>query len=282
MPLRLMQIVLPERARGEIDRLLEDRKVLGSWPDGRSERLLVQLLVPAEECEELMDKLQERFSSTPEFQVVLSAPEAVLPRPEPEPAEPETISTSPEPPEPKLHRIGREEPYRAVTEGIGSPRLFLAMAALSSVVAAVGLLRNDLAVIIGAMVIAPLLGPNVALSLATTLGDTDLARQALRANLMGLTVAVTLSVAVGWLLPVDPSLPAIFHRTQVGPADIVLALAAGAAGTLALTTGFPGALIGVMVAVALLPPLVTFGMLLGAGKLSLGADGDRVSKVRAI
>jgi uncharacterized membrane protein len=90
------------------------------------------------------------------------------------------------------------------------------MAALSSVVAAVGLLRNDLAVIIGAMVIAPLLGPNVALSLATTLGDTDLARQALRANLMGLTVALTLSVAVGWLLPVDPSLPAIFHRTQVG------------------------------------------------------------------
>jgi hypothetical protein len=48
MPLRLMQIVLPERARGEIDRLLEDRKVLGTWPDGRSERLLVQLLVPAE------------------------------------------------------------------------------------------------------------------------------------------------------------------------------------------------------------------------------------------
>jgi uncharacterized membrane protein len=49
--------------------------------------------------------------------------------------------------------------------------------------------------------------------------------------------------------------------------DIALALAAGAAGALAYTTAAPGALIGVMVAVALLPPTVTFGMLLGSGHM---------------
>ncbi|MBN1434983.1 DUF389 domain-containing protein, partial [Candidatus Fermentibacterales bacterium] len=58
----------------------------------------------------------------------------------------------------------------------------------------------------------------------------------------------------------------------VDPGDIAVALAAGAAGAVSLATGAPTALIGVMVAVALLPPLATFGMLLGAG-LAVPARG---------
>ena len=70
---------------------------------------------------------------------------------------------------------------------------------------------------------------------------------------------------------------AIFPRlnvaTHLGFSDLILALAAGTAGTLAFTSELPGAVIGVMVAVALMPPLVAFGMLLGAGEaaLALGA-----------
>jgi uncharacterized membrane protein len=63
----------------------------------------------------------------------------------------------------------------------------------------------------------------------------------------------------------DPSTPEIASRTQVGFADVVLALASGVAGTLALTTGLPSSLIGVMVAVALLPPLASFGLLIAGG-----------------
>ncbi len=68
---------------------------------------------------------------------------------------------------------------------------------------------------------------------------------------------------------------AILHEgcTQVGFGDILVALAAGSAGTLAFTRGLAGAVIGVMVAVALMPPLVVCGMLLGAGHFApaLGA-----------
>jgi uncharacterized membrane protein len=70
---------------------------------------------------------------------------------------------------------------------------------------------------------------------------------------------------LGLLVAVDPAMPEIATRTKVGLSDIGLALASGASGALAFTTGISAAVIGVMVAVALLPPLVTCGLLVGAG-----------------
>lgn len=86
-------------------------------------------------------------------------------------------------------------------------------------------------------------------------------------------IAMVISIAAGMVLPFNPETPEILSRTQVALSDIALALASGAAGSLAFTTGVSAVLIGVMVAVALLPPLVTFGLLIGAGHLgmSLGA-----------
>jgi uncharacterized hydrophobic protein (TIGR00341 family) len=145
------------------------------------------------------------------------------------------------------------------------------MVLLSTIVAAIGLLHNNIPVIIGAMVIAPLLGPIMALALATTLGDMDLTKNSLKVNLAGIGVALLLSIVLGAFLSVDPSIPTIAARTNIGVEDVVLALAAGCAGSLAFTTGAPAILIGVMVAVALLPPLVTSGLLLGAGHFWLAA-----------
>jgi uncharacterized hydrophobic protein (TIGR00341 family) len=80
---------------------------------------------------------------------------------------------------------------------------------------------------------------------------------------------MTLSVLIGVLVHVDPTLSEVASRTRVGFGDIAVALASGCAGALAFTTGVSATLIGVMVAVALLPPLVTFGLLLGGGNLEL-------------
>jgi uncharacterized hydrophobic protein (TIGR00341 family) len=71
---------------------------------------------------------------------------------------------------------------------------------------------------------------------------------------------------IGWSFPIDVTVPAIQSRTQVSGGDIILALSAGCAGVLAFTTGAPSALIGVMVAVALLPPFAAFGLLLASGE----------------
>ena len=119
------------------------------------------------------------------------------------------------------------------------------------------------------MVIAPLLGPNVALSFATTLGDLPLALRAIKINSLGILLVFIVFIW-SFLLHVTPDMSGISSRISIALSDIVIALAAGSAGTLAFTTGAPAALIGVMVAVALLPPLIVFGLLCRSGFFAAG------------
>lgn len=265
MALRVMQIFVPKHSATAPDELLEGRDVLGRWHDSHKDQIVLHLLVPAEETEPIMDRFEQHFSSVEGFHVVLFPVEAVLPRPKVEPEDKQIPSAATEGIANEGKRVSREELYSEVNESIGVSRVFVGLTILSSVVAAVGLMRNDVAVIIGAMVIAPLLGSNVAMALATTLGDTDLLWRALFTNMVGIVSTFLFAVLVGAVFAVDPSIPAIASRTNVGAGDILLALAAGSAGTLAFTRGLSGAVIGVMVAVALVPPLVVAGILLGAG-----------------
>jgi uncharacterized hydrophobic protein (TIGR00341 family) len=120
------------------------------------------------------------------------------------------------------------------------------------------------------MVIAPLLGPNMAMALGTTLGDTALIRRSAKAATVGFALALGLAVAYGIVGPLPVEGGEITARTGFGASDLVLSLAAGVAGTLAYSTGAPSSLIGVMVAVALLPPTVVSGFMLGRGYWGAG------------
>jgi len=269
MALRLIEMVLPEKDGVEIHELLKEHKTLEyrqiSLPDGD---VLVRILLDAEQSEAVLDLLGERYAGKEGNRVVILAVEATLPRAEPEPEpgpEPEQPSPQEKPPE----RISREELYEDIKDAAQCSRVYLTMVVLSTIVAAVGLYYNSVAIIIGAMVIAPLLGPNMALALATTLGDLTLLRRALLTALAGIAMTMVLSVVIGLLLQVDPATPEMASRNGVGLGDLVVALASGAAGALAFTTGVSATLIGVMVAVALLPPLVAFGLLLGSGHAAL-------------
>lgn len=268
MPLRLIEIVLPKMERNDIQGLFDEETVVGHWQAQATDNgLLVKMLLSAEHTEAILDRLEEKFSYVDGFRVVLLPVEATLPRLK-ETDEAPALSETAQPEAKKENdadRISREELYTDISDSIKLSKVYLAMVVLSSIVAAVGLLRDNVAIVIGAMVIAPLLGPNVALALATTLGDFDLGRKALKANSVGLATALGLSVVVGFIVVVNPTSSEISSRTTVGLSDIVLALAAGSAGVLAFSGGVSTALIGVMVAVALLPPLVTFGLLLGSG-----------------
>jgi uncharacterized hydrophobic protein (TIGR00341 family) len=267
MALRLMEIVLQEKDGGEVLELLKEQPVL----EHRQVRLLdgevlVRILLDAGQSEAVLDLLEERYAAKAGNRVVILPVEATLPRVDPEPVD------TPEQPAPEKkspERIGREELYEDIKDAARCSRFYLAMVVLSTVVAAVGLYDNSVAIIIGAMVIAPLLGPNVASSLATALGDLALLRQALLTVLAGIAMTMVLSVIIGVLLQVDPASSEVASRTRVGLGDIAVALASGCAGALAFTTGVSATLIGVMVAVALLPPLVTFGLLMGSGQPAL-------------
>jgi len=144
---------------------------------------------------------------------------------------------------------------------------------LSTVVVAIGLIEDNVAVVIGAMVIAPLLGPNIALALGAALGDMPLMWKAIKTTLAGLATALLFSILIGIFWPLNASSQELMARTDVGLDSVVLALASGAAAVISLTTGLASVLVGVMVAVALLPPTATLGIMLGSGqtKLAVGA-----------
>jgi len=263
MALRLIEMVLGEKDGVEVRELLKEHTVLEHrqvrLPDGE---VLVRILLDAEQSEAVLNVLEKRYAGQDGNRIVILPVEATLPRAVPEragaPAQPLPEGKSPE-------RIGREELYEDIKDAARCSRVYLAMVVLSTIVAAVGLYYNSVAIIIGAMVIAPLLGPNVALSLGTTLGDLPLLRRALLTALAGIAMTMVLSAIIGVLLQVNPASFEVASRDAVGVGDIVVALASGCAGALAFTTGVSTTLIGVMVAVALLPPLVTFGLLLGGG-----------------
>jgi uncharacterized hydrophobic protein (TIGR00341 family) len=211
--------------------------VLGHWTYRIDEKKRVdRVLLEVEDTEPFLDWVDDTVIT--EYRVVLQAVEATVPRPE----------------------VEDEEPEQEATKGY-----YYALTALSVIVAAGGMLRDQTAVVIGAMVIAPLIGPNLALALGTTLGDTDLLARAAWANLTGVALALGGALGLGALVPVDPATSELAARTVIGIVDIALAAAAGAAGALAITRGGATGLVGVMVAVALLPPLVATGLLLGAG-----------------
>lgn len=113
------------------------------------------------------------------------------------------------------------------------------------------------------MVIAPLLGPNVALCLATTLADSHLARKTAIALAGGILLVVALTVLIGAYHPISAGLSELSQRTRPGLGDAAVACAVGVAAVLSYTSRLSTLLVGV--AVALLPPFAAFGLLLGSG-----------------
>lgn len=230
---------------------------------------LSRIVVEARHVEAVSDALVGHYGSEDGFRLTVTALEATLPKvEEPDKGKQQQDGLEAEEQDESQRetgRISRDELYEDLRHGSRLTVTYMVMVALSTLVAAVGLIRGDVAIIIGAMVIAPLLGPNIALALASTLGDLDLARRSLRTAWVGAAIAATFSIVAGIFLDIDPNNPELVRRTQATLGDIVLALSAGAAGTLAFTSGVPAVVVGVMVAVALLPPLVAAGLLLGAG-----------------
>ncbi len=219
---------------------------------------LIELMVSDEKLQGVMDSLQHLLSSSPEEVVIVLPVESHLPKSSDEERREEDKAVA-----------TREALFDQAEKSARLNSNYLVLVALSTLVAAIGLLENSVAVVIGAMVIAPLLGPNLALGLGSALGDSQLIRQALSTSAAGLSLALAISLVLGLLLPVEPISEQLMARTVGGIESIVLALASGAAAALSLTTGLSSVLVGVMVAVALLPPTAAVGIMLGAGHTEL-------------
>lgn len=233
----------------------EDFRLGLSGEDGMQQ---MRMLVADGQVQEALDTLQHVLGAQPTARLTVLNVEAVLPKP---PEEPDAAA--------KQTTMAREALYEEVSKGARSGSDFYLLVALSTLVAGIGLIENNVAVLIGAMVIAPLLGPNLALSLGTALADVPLMRRSAVTLLQGIVLAVTLSALLGLAWPGDVYSQELLARTVASWDSVVLALASGAAAALSLTTGLSSVLVGVMVAVALLPPAAAVGLMLGQGNTDL-------------
>ena len=232
---------------------------------------VVRLLVSDDKLQATLDALQNALGAQPAARITVLPVEVALPAPGRDEREQEDSATA-----------TREALYAEVERNSHLDANFLLLVLLSTAVAAIGLIEDNAAVVIGAMVIAPLLGPNLAFGLGTALGDSVLMRKAASTNLVGIALVVGLAAGIGALQVFDLSARELLVRTDVAPDSVVLALAAGAAAVLSLTTGLSAVLVGVMVAVALLPPAVTLGLMLGAGRLSQAAGAGLLLAVNLV
>ncbi|MEL6663482.1 MAG: TIGR00341 family protein, partial [Pseudomonadota bacterium] len=183
---------------------------------------------------------------------------------------------------PKLEKTGdekdalntqaiREEILDDVAKGAVFDRDFAVLVGLSTVVAAVGMNSGSVAGVIGAMVIAPLLGPILAFSMGAALGDGTTLRRAAGTLVMGVVIALLCGAALSLVVPIDLQSEELTSRAEVRLDAVALALAAGGAAALSVAKGQNSGLVGVMVAAALLPPGAAMGLFLGAGEFALGA-----------
>lgn len=139
---------------------------------------------------------------------------------------------------------------------------------LAIVVASVGLNVNSTAVIIGAMLISPLMGPIMGAGLALGINDTSLLRRSVRNLAVAASVSVLTSAIYFWLSPLSDAQSELLARTRPTIYDVLIALAGGSAGVIASTrrVNRGNVLPGVAIATALMPPLCTAGYGLAQGE----------------
>jgi uncharacterized hydrophobic protein (TIGR00271 family) len=147
---------------------------------------------------------------------------------------------------------------------------FFILIALSAMIATLGLIQSSPAVIIGAMLVAPLMSPILAMSMSIVQGDLRLLRVAAESTLSGILLAMGVSIVITLTSPTHINTSEILARTQPNLLDLLVALASGAAGGYAAARKeVAAALPGVAISAALVPPLGVFGYGIGTGQVEI-------------
>lgn len=259
--MRLIEAVFPASKRDQVEKALKECEP-DHWRFSATEEdecSVLRAFFTENGAQGLVDSLQDICENEDNWRIIVLPVEATAPKPEVD--------------EEKREKNGREksalreEIYDDVADGAELSLDFFILTFASAIVAALGLNADNIAAVIGAMVIAPLLGPILAISLGAALGDTKLLLRAGRNAIAGLALGFATAALIGAMFGVNIESDELVSRTIAGIDSVVLALAAGVAAALSIVAGISTALVGVMVAVALLPPAAAAGLFLGAGEI---------------
>lgn len=275
--MRLLHITIPAGARDRVEGVLEEHELQYTIADEGTDRGIDGVAtspVPTDEVEGVLEGLRSIGLIEEQYVVVLDVNTFVdadfgeEEEPEPEEADEEAQPT----------RISREELQTRASDLLPSRSVYATMTVVSAVIATAGVLMDSAAVVVGSMVLAPLIGPSLAASVGTVLDDEGLAQTGIRLQLLGVFLAILAATIFAVGVNVINLVPPDLVIVEVGQVDerlapdflaLAIALGAGIAGALSLATGISAALVGVMIAVALIPPAAVIGIGLAWGQPSV-------------
>ncbi|REJ05763.1 TIGR00341 family protein [Halobacillus trueperi] len=270
MNLQLIEVYIPDKHFDSINEKLNGYDHRSYWVSSESEeRMLVRILVQKNEVEEILNYLEEVSNVVEGFETLLIPVQTYISKETiHEETKEEKAQEDDEEEKSRLLRASRHELMNAAEKNSHITMNYSLLILLSAIVATVGIIKDSEAVVIGAMVIAPMIGPVISVAFFAILGDYKGLGQSAVSSLYGIAIVLFISIAFGYFTDVGMENAQYLDRTKVTLIDIPLGVASGAAGALAFLNRLSGNLVGVMVAVALLPPSVAMGMSIGDGSMT--------------
>ncbi|WP_312908029.1 TIGR00341 family protein [Natronosalvus caseinilyticus] len=273
--MRLVELLIPKQKREAVEETLKDEDIAFTLVEEGSRdepSVVITFPLPAPAVESVLDELRDVGIDEDSYTVILEAETVVS----------EKYDALEERYAQNTARISREE-LQAQAKDL-TPRFstYLVMTVMSVVVATAGLLLDSPAVVVGSMVIAPLIGPALGASVGTVINDRALFRRGIKLQAIGLGIGVVTAAAFAFVARttglVSPMIE-IFEISEIQGRlspdilSLVIAVGAGVAGAWTLTAGTSAALVGVMIAAALVPPLgvVGIGIAWGLPNVALAA-----------
>ncbi|NHN61120.1 MULTISPECIES: TIGR00341 family protein [Halorussus] len=263
--MRLVQVSIPAGKRELVADVLDEEGVdymLTDETSGREYTAIAYFPLPTAAVQPVLDKLQDAGLGEDPHAVIIDAETDVS-------RQYEELERRYSEENPDATTIAREEIRTEAREMTPEFPTFVAMTVISAVVATAGMLLDSPAVVVGSMVIAPLIGPAMGASVGTVLGDRQLFRRGVKYQFIGgfsaIAAATLFAVVVryGFLVPPETDILGISQvsgRLTPDFLSLAVALGAGAAGVLSLASGVSVAIVGVMIAAALVPPAAAVGI----------------------
>ena len=258
--------MIPAGKRAAVVRALDDEGVdyvVTDETSGREYTAVATFPLPTAAVEPVLERLREAGIDERTYTVIVAA-ETVISR-RFEALEEEYAEES----EHGGDRISREELQTKADDLASGLGTYVLMTVISAVIATAGLLLDSPATVVGSMVIAPLIGPAMSAAVGTVVDDEDTFRRGVRMQVLGVVVAIAAATLFAFavrslaLVPpgLDPlELAEVAERLAPNVLVLVVAIGAGIAGIVSLMTGVSATLVGVMIAVALIPPAAAVGI----------------------
>ncbi|WP_049922226.1 TIGR00341 family protein [Halopiger djelfimassiliensis] len=269
--MRLVQLTVPTGKRETVLETLDEREIDYVVTDETSNRgyaAVVYFPLPSAAVEPVLDELEAVGIDEEAYTVVVDAETVVSRRFQ-------ALRDEYEDGDVESERISRQELQTEAEEMTPTFGIYVTMTVISAVVATAGMLLDSPAVVVGSMVIAPLIGPALGASVGSVIDDEALFRQSLLYQLLGVVLAIASAAIFAWSVKTTNVVPPALEIASVAEISerlvpdllsLVIALGAGVAGIVSIATGASVALVGVMIAAALIPPAAAAGIALAWGQ----------------